>query len=82
MPQIRRNSIIMSDNETDMKREEEQRREEDERLDTAEDERRGDDATEEVRHAFQSPQSYRVFTLRDGLRSIRAHDLPAIERRG
>jgi polyadenylate-binding protein 2 len=42
---------IMSDIEADMKREEELKREEDERLDTAEDERRGDDATEEVRHA-------------------------------
>jgi hypothetical protein len=41
----------MSDVETDMKREEELKREEDERLDTAEDEHRGDDATEEVRHA-------------------------------
>lgn len=37
----------MSDVETDMKREEELKREEDERLDTAEDEHRGDDATEE-----------------------------------
>lgn len=39
----------MSDVEIEHKREEEQRREEDERLDVAEDERRGDDATEEVR---------------------------------
>ncbi|KAJ8112507.1 hypothetical protein OPT61_g5138 [Boeremia exigua] len=37
----------MSDIDTDIKREEELKREEDERLDTAEDERRGDDATEE-----------------------------------
>ncbi|KAJ4321238.1 poly(A) binding protein Pab2 [Neodidymelliopsis sp. IMI 364377] len=37
----------MSDVETEQKREEEQRREEDERLDTAEDEHRGEDATEE-----------------------------------
>ena len=42
----------MSDVDTDIKREEELKREEDERLDTAEDERRGDDATEEVRRAF------------------------------
>lgn len=41
----------MSDVETDIKREEELKREEDERLDTAEDEHRGDDATEEVRRA-------------------------------
>ena len=44
--------------EDDVKREEEQRREEDERLDTAEDEHRGDDATEEVRRALQSSQSF------------------------
>lgn len=43
----------MSDVETDAKREEEQRREEDERLDTAEDERRGEEPTEEVRRALQ-----------------------------
>lgn len=42
----------MSDVETEQKREEEQRRQEDERLDTAEDEHRGEDATEEVRHDF------------------------------
>lgn len=41
----------MSDVETEHKREEEQRRKEDERLDTAEDERRPEDATEEVRRA-------------------------------
>jgi hypothetical protein len=51
----------MSDVETDIKREEEQRREEDERLDTAEDERRGDDGTEEVRRAFQ-PSRHSVST--------------------
>ena len=38
----------MSDVDTEIKREEELKREEDERLDTAEDEHRGDDATEEV----------------------------------
>jgi hypothetical protein len=47
----------MSDVETEQKREQEQRREEDERLDTAEDERRGEDATEEVRRAFPSSHS-------------------------
>lgn len=51
----------MSDVDTEQKREEEQRREEDERLDTAEDERRGDDATEEVRRAF--PSSHRRASL-------------------
>lgn len=55
----------MSDVETDIKREEEQRREEDERLDTAEDERRGDDATEEVRRAFQPSRSFGFFILRE-----------------
>lgn len=47
----------MSDVDVEQKREEEQRREEDERLDTAEDERRGEDATEEVRCASPSPSS-------------------------
>lgn len=69
----------MSDVETDTKREEEQRREEDERLDTAEDERRGDDATEEVRHTFQPLQSHRVFRLRGTLYSTRKGDLLAFE---
>lgn len=41
----------MSDVENDTKREETLKREEDERLDTAEDERHGGDATEEVRRA-------------------------------
>ena len=48
----------MSDVETDIKREEEQRREEDERLDTAEDERRPDDGTEEVRRAFRTSRPF------------------------
>lgn len=52
----------MSDAETEIKREEEQRREEDERLDTAEDERRGEDATEEVGRAFPS-SPYRTSSL-------------------
>lgn len=55
----------MSDVETDIKREEEQRREEDERLDTAEDERRPDDGTEEVRRAPQPSHTFNFSTLRD-----------------
>lgn len=55
----------MSDVETDIKREEEQRREEDERLDTAEDERRPDDGTEEVRRAFQPSRTFDFSTPRD-----------------
>lgn len=42
----------MSDVDNDIRREEELKREEDERLDTAEDERPRDDATEEVRRAL------------------------------
>lgn len=57
--------VIMSDVETDIKREEEQRREEDERLDTAEDERRPDDGTEEVRRAFLPPRTLDFSPLRD-----------------
>lgn len=53
----------MSDVESDIKREEEQRREEDERLDTAEDERRGGDATEEVRRAFHPSRTFDLCTL-------------------
>lgn len=57
LKQAKRSYVTMSDVETDIKREEEQRREEDERLDTAEDDRRGDDATEEVRRALLAPFS-------------------------
>jgi hypothetical protein len=55
----------MSDVETDIKREEEQRREEDERLDTAEDERRPDNGTEEVRRAFRTSRPFDFSTTCD-----------------
>lgn len=56
----------MSDVETDIKREEELKREEDERLDTAEDEHRGDGATEEVRRAIPPSHDF-TYTLRRGI---------------
>ncbi|KAF3044831.1 hypothetical protein E8E12_010987 [Didymella heteroderae] len=67
----------MSDVETDIKREEEQRREEDERLDTAEDERRGDEGTEEVRRAFRSSQALDYPTSRNKC----AEEISAMKRR-
>lgn len=56
----------MSDVEAEHKREEEQRREEDEILDTAEDEGRRDDATEEVRRAFPLSHNRTYSMMRTG----------------